>query len=73
MTFAIRCRCVNCDGVKDDAPFGARFENSFESRRFCSECGHSEGWYDSRERWVATDVWWKPWTWFDGYWEKVPQ
>ena len=71
MRFSKRCRCLACDAVKSDAPFGASFENAFSYRRLCEECGDSAGYYDSLERWVDTDIWWRPWTWFSGHWEKV--
>ncbi len=71
MSFSKNCRCIACDALRADAPFGARFENSFDSRRFCESCGQSDGFYDSVERWVSTASDWRPWTWMSGYWEKV--
>lgn len=64
------CRCKTCGALKDHAPHGASFENSFESRRFCHNCGSSEGWFDSVEIWVSESVWFKPFTWFTGFWMK---
>lgn len=28
------------------------------------------GWVKETKRWVSTYVWFKPWTWGNGYWEK---
>lgn len=70
MTYANNCRCLSCDAI-GDRPQGADFSNSFPRLRFCESCGNSTGWYDSVETWVSTASDWKPWTWWNGYWEKV--
>ncbi|MCX5508347.1 hypothetical protein [Pseudomonas sp. BJa3] len=71
MSYALHCRCINCDARKDHAPFSAAFENKFFSSRFCEACGESCGFYDSKEIWVDDSRPLKPWTWFCGHWEKV--
>ena len=38
----------------------------------CPRCGDSKNlnFIPTVMRWVDTSVWWKPWTWNKGYWEK---
>ena len=54
-------RCGAVDGAVDLPMWSVAFG-------CCRECGNAE--FRCRAgRWHSTAIWWKPWTWLDGYWE----
>lgn len=69
-----RAFCPKC-GFNDEAPFGETF---FLTGRYsvCPKCGNPvynrysifAGFEVRTVRWSSTSVWWKPSSWFSGYW-----
>jgi predicted amidophosphoribosyltransferase len=41
--------------------------------RACGECGlpASSAWSIVSKRWVSEAIWWRPWTWGNGWWESA--
>ncbi len=68
------CKC----GLKFHAPSGNLF---FVNVACCPECGEDKpqwaeshrDWPIRRMRWISTASWWRPKTWFTGYWQTHPQ
>ncbi|SDI55184.1 hypothetical protein SAMN05216272_111159 [Pseudomonas panipatensis] len=63
-------RCRECDAHCDSESHNSSFCNSWPELSTCHNCGSTQSYYDSIERWVSLSTWWKPWTWRDGHWEK---
>lgn len=68
MSYYVNIRCKNCNRLAENSGHGVDVYNSIHKLRFCNECGEYAGWKDSIEEWTSTAVWWKPWTWHNGYW-----
>jgi len=57
--------CI-CGKYKEHAWKGDKF---FISSTICPYCGtHKDAWDIKILRKVSTSIWYKPWTWFTGYW-----
>jgi hypothetical protein len=64
----IRAVCPEC-GWSVICPFDEMFHVHYEC---CPDCGASKGVFRKVVvRWRSGVVWWKPWTWGKGAWERL--
>lgn len=67
--FEYNIRCRLCDSLYERGSFlSARHYNTHDSYR-CRDCGCG-AFVAGSEYFVSASVWYKPTTWFKGYWKK---